>query len=643
MAWTRGLVLALGSSVYSFSLTLAAFILGLGLGGAAGTWGTRRGKDPVLIFALLQAGVAIFTVATVPILERLPLVMMDVVASAKSFGAVLAVQAGLAALVVALPAFLMGAMFPFLCSLALGSRDAVGAAVGKLYSWNTVGAILGALLGSFLLLPWRGIPGTLLFAAALNVLVAAYAFSQRPTGGKIVPAIVLGGGILIVILVPGWDLALVSTTPVLYGERFINESKLHSKPLADVLRDSNQILYSRWDGGGLVTVHQKGTLRTLRINGKADASTEDDMATQILTAHLPLLLHAAPQDALVVGLGSGATVAAALRHPIRSVDVVELLPAVVEASGFFEEATGPWRNDPRVKVSISDARTHARFTSRRYDVIAAEPSNLWLSGMAALFTREQFQRYRDLLNPGGVVCQWVHAYRLPRADFAAVLATFRSVFPACTLWEVSIGGDYLLVGATGDPPEAEGFRRRFDVPAVTDHLRRWGIPSADALLRDWIGGPPMIEGLSRNAREITDDDCHVEYTAPRGLVHDSRMEILEALDNLRESSKETLRGGPDPAPGRWGRRLLASAVWTAAKEGPTAALLRLEGAMALNAGDPALPTVLDSLTRRAFLHAAGLFRKGDVAGAKALFERIPKQSAIYEDAQRQVQKLSGRP
>lgn len=643
MAWTRGLVLALGSSVYSFSLTLAAFILGLGLGGAAGTWGTFRRRDPVLVFALLQVGVAVGAAATVPILERLPMVMMETVSSVGSFGGVMAVQAGLAALVVGLPAFLMGAMFPFLCRLALGSRDAVGTAVGRLYCWNTAGAILGALAGSFLLLPWRGVPGTILFAAALNVLVAAVAFSKRPAGWKGLPPLTLGAGILLILLMPGWDLALVATTPVLYGERFLNESKLQSRPLAEVIRESNRILYHRWDACGLVSVHQRGSLRTLRINGKADASNEDDMATQILTSHLPLLIHPAPQDALVIGLGSGATVSAALRHPLRSVDVVELLPAVVEASQFFDHMVGPWRNDPRVRISISDARTHARFTPRRYDVIAAEPSNLWLSGMATLFTREQFQRYRDLLNPGGVVCQWVHAYRLPRADFAAVLATFRSVFPSCTLWEVSIGGDYLLIGSTAEPPDFNGFRRRFDVPAVADQLRTWGIPSAETLLRNWIGGRAMIEGVSKGAREITDDDCYVEYTAPRGLLRDSRMEILEALDGHRESTQDLLPGAPDPAPGRWGRRLLASAVWATATEGAVSAFLRLEGAVALNAGDPALAGVLDTLSRRAYLHASSLFRRGDVEGAKALFGRIPKSSPIYLDAQRQLRRLSGNP
>jgi len=643
MAWTRGLVLALGSSVYSFSLTLASFILGLGLGGAAGTWASRRLKDPILVFGLLQAGVALCTVATVPILEQLPLVMMEVVASAKGFGSVMAVQAGLAALVVAFPAFLMGAMFPFLCSLALGSKDAVGAAVGRLYSWNTVGAILGALAGSFLLLPWQGIPGTLAVAAAVNVGVASFALWKRPGGKRSVAVVVLAGGLLIVAASPGWDLALVSTTPVLYGERFINESRIHAKPLADVVRDSSQIIYSRWDSCGLVTVHQRGNLRTLRINGKADASTEDDMATQILTAHLPLMLHPAPQEAFVIGLGSGATAAAALRHPVTSVDVVELLPAVVEASQFFDETLGPWRTDPRVKISVSDARTHARYTRRRYDVIAAEPSNLWLSGMATLFTREQFQRYRDLLNPGGIVCQWVHAYRLPQADFAAVLTTFRSVFPESALWEVSIGGDYLLVGTTGPTLDFDGFRRRFEQPKVAAELRKYGLPSAEALLRHWIGGPTMVEGLSRNARPITDDDCHVEYTAPRGLLQDSRTEILEALDGFRESSAETLRGAPDPAAGRWGRRLLASAVRAAGREGALSALQRLEGAMALNSGDPAMPMVVDGITRRVYQSAAGQFRRGNVEVARTLFERIPKESPVYEEAQRAAQRLSGKP
>ncbi|MBI3857963.1 MAG: hypothetical protein HY293_19970 [Planctomycetes bacterium] len=532
-------------------------------------------------------------------------------------------------------------MFPFLCRLALGSEESVGAAVARLYSWNTVGGILGALAGSFLLLPWRGIPGTILFAAGLNVILAAYAFSERPGAWKGVPPLTLAGGILLLLLVPGWDLALVATTPVLYGQRYFTESRSQGKPLATILRESNRIIYSKWDSCGLVTVHDAGKLRTLRINGKADASTEDDMATQILTAHLPLILHPAAREALVIGLGSGSTVAAALRHPVEAVEVVELLPAVVEASKFFEETVGPWRTDPRLRLVIGDARTHVRFTPRRYDVIAAEPSNLWLSGMATLFTREQFRRYRELLKPGGIVCQWVHAYRLPKADFAAVLATFHQVFPRSFLWEVSIGGDYLLVGMTGELPDYQGVRRRFETPAVAGQLKQWGRPTVEGLLRDWIGGTEMIDALTLKARLISDDDCHVEYSAPRGLLQDSRMETLEALDLLRESYVESLPGAPDPRAGRRGRRMLASAVRAAPTEGASAAFALLEGALVFDAGDPALAVVLDSLSRRAFLHAAGLARRGELEAARDLFRRIPRESPIYEDAKRALERLGG--
>jgi hypothetical protein len=199
------------------------------------------------------------------------------------------------------------------------------------------------------------------------------------------------------------------------------------------------------------------------------------------------------------------------------------------------------------------------------------------------------------------------------------------------------------VGTTGPTLDFDGFRRRFEQPKVAAELRKYGLPSAEALLRHWIGGPTMVEGLSRNARPITDDDCHVEYTAPRGLLQDSRTEILEALDGFRESSAETLRGAPDPAAGRWGRRLLASAVRAAGREGALSALQRLEGAMALNSGDPAMPMVVDGITRRVYQSAAGQFRRGNVEVARTLFERIPKESPVYEEAQRAAQRLSGKP
>jgi spermidine synthase len=139
----------------------------------------------------------------------------------------------------------------------------------------------------------------------------------------------------------------------------------------------------------------------LQVNGKTDASARGDAATQLMVGHLPLLLHQSAENVLVIGLGSGMTLGAVQRHPVKAVDVVEIEPAVVEAGRYFKEFTGDVLNDPRVDLIVGDGRNHLALTNRQYDVIISEPSNPWVSGQANLFSREFFELAKKHLNRGG--------------------------------------------------------------------------------------------------------------------------------------------------------------------------------------------------------------------------------------------------
>ncbi len=129
----------------------------------------------------------------------------------------------------------------------------------------------------------------------------------------------------------------------------------------------------------------------LQVNGKTDASARADAATQLMVGHLPLLLHQKAENVLVIGLGSGMTLAAVQRHPVKAVEVVEIEPAVVAASAYFKDFTGDALNDPRVDLIVGDGRNHLALGGGQYDVIISEPSNPWVSGQADLFTREFFK------------------------------------------------------------------------------------------------------------------------------------------------------------------------------------------------------------------------------------------------------------
>ena len=148
-----------------------------------------------------------------------------------------------------------------------------------------------------------------------------------------------------------------------------------------------------------------------------------------------------------VGLGSGVTLGAALKHPITRADVLEISPEVVEASRFFEPENHRALADPRTRLIVGDGRLHLMLSRSQYDVIISEPSNPWMAGIASLFTREFFESARANLAPGGVLCQWAHTYDISDSDLRSIVATFLSVFPDGALWHIG-KGDVLLVGST---------------------------------------------------------------------------------------------------------------------------------------------------------------------------------------------------
>ncbi len=197
-----------------------------------------------------------------------------------------------------------------------------------------------------------------------------------------------------------------------------------------------------------VTVRDYPTgARVLAVGGKADASTLEDVPTQLLLAHGPLLLHPNPHSALVIGLASGMTLGAAACHDLQRIDCAEISPAVAEASRFFDDFNGHVLSDPRVRIILADGRNHLALTSSEYDVIISEPSNPWIAGVADLFTREFFDVCREHLASGGLACVWLHAYQMQEPAFRGVVRSFSDAFHHVMVIEAVPWADYLLIGS----------------------------------------------------------------------------------------------------------------------------------------------------------------------------------------------------
>ena len=203
---------------------------------------------------------------------------------------------------------------------------------------------------------------------------------------------------------------------------------------------------------------------------------------------------------------------------VRQADVVEI-GEVVEASAFLPAETGPYA--PGVRLVIGDGRSHLLLTTYQYDVIISEPSNPWMAGVAALFTREFFQAARARLKPDGLLCQWAHTYEISESDLKSIVGTFTSVFPQGTMWLVG-DGDLLLIGTTGDDIESRlaGITARSRIGLIPAALTDVAIaPSAApfVLLSLLAGGPAALASYSQGATLQTDDRMSLEFSAVRAM------------------------------------------------------------------------------------------------------------------------------
>jgi spermidine synthase len=354
-----------------------------------------------------------------------------------------------------------------------------------------------------------------------------------------------------VTVLPAWDKRVMSTGPAIYAQDYLAQPKTAG---ASALPLPDQLLFYRDGPSATVSVTQLGDQISLRVNGKTDASTNPvDMPTQLNLAHLPLLLHPDPRAVLVIGLGSGITAGAAARHPLERLDVVEIEPAVVEASRFFTRYNADVFKDPRLRLTIADGRNYLLTTKQRYDVIISEPSNPWIGGIASLFSVEYFELARSRLQPGGIMVQWLQAYSFSPPDFQMVVKTFGSVFPATSLWH-STRGDYLLLGRMKPAPiDLALLKARYEAnPAVRRDLALAEVSDWPGVLGFFMLGETDAGRYAAGAEVNTDDRLPLEFSAPRALYLDTvfsnwslmkRFKVAEFPD-ITPESRRALESAP---------------------------------------------------------------------------------------------------
>lgn len=620
VTWTRVLALILGPTTYAFSAMLATFIGGLAAGSAIGAWLARwRGHQVfwlglTLIFGALGGFGALRFIGPATLAMARAVDQPDV-----AFTALLTLQVTLAAGLLLPMTVALGAAFPLAVGATARRADAISTDVAVVYTANTCGAIAGALLASFVLVPLLGLQQTVLVAGALAVaggcllLLAAHVtgITRIAGAGVAVAAVAVGW------TTPDWNPKLISGGAYKYAP-FIQVPDLQTG-----LEEGDVLFYAEGTAG-TVSVRSSGGRVALAIDGKVDASNGADMLTQSLLAHLPLLLHPAATDVGIIGLGSGVTLGAALRHPIERADVLEISPEVVEASAFFEVENHAALDDPRTRLILGDGRSHMLLSSRSYDVIVSEPSNPWMAGVSTLFTREFFRAARDRLRPGGILCQWAHTYDMSDADLRSIVATFLTVFPDSAMWHVG-QGDLLLIGSL-DPlePRLDTVADNWKRPAVAADLAAVGVQDPFSVLSLHVGDGDALRQYSAGARIQTDDRNTLEFSAPRSTIGGQRIRRPD-LDELRSLAARSpappaIRAAlAAPTAAQWldrGRMLLQADAYDDAYED-------LSKAADMN---PSNPEILQALVRA----AGGSGREQEaIARLDRLASTIPAEPALH--------------
>lgn len=520
VAWTRALAPTIGSSTYAFAAMLAAFLVGIGFGSLLMQRFVQRVAAPFLTFAWGLLALTVIAFCTGVVLQRLPDLQPWLFLYFGAAPSGLATSLFVASLTVMLPStLLLGALFPLLVH-ALGRWLVPSAATGLLYFVNTVGSASGAFVAGFWAIPSLGLQRTLLVLATLTAaasLVLARWCGEHRSGSR--AALLLGAPLLILGLwaVPWrWDAANLTRGVYRFPLDEI-EVGVAPKPLEGVAQ--SELLFYRDGWTSVISVHRLLGELALRVNGKADASSHGDLPTQVLLGHLGVLFHARPERAAVIGLASGVTAGSLSLHESVQVEVIEIEPAMAEASRFFDSLNHRPLERPNVRLRFDDARSYLAARKGAYDLIVSEPSNPWMSGSASLFTREFFQVAREALTPRGVLVQWVQVYALDSDTLATILRALRAEFSYVYGFATNPGSADLLFIASNQELAPSKFARLEDCePAVVADLARVGIESTEQLWSLLFLPPTAVERLaSRSSIMNTDDNMFVELATPWSL------------------------------------------------------------------------------------------------------------------------------
>jgi spermidine synthase len=540
VVWTQLNGLVIGSSAYAFGMMLSLFLLGLMLGSAI----ISRLKLPSVEWrhiGYVQLSVSVAVLVTLPLWDKIPGLFSAAGPHVTTFAGRELVRFVAAAVVLLPPALLLGVFFPLLLRVAAANR-ALGHAVGGMTALNTGGAVLGSLVTGFGVLPLLGSRGTLLLLVAAGCVIALFCFRGRPRLMAAAAAVMVAGFAL-----PGWDmLRLTSGENVYFLSQYFQGGKL---------------LYSAESvQSGMTTVVQYSEApprKVLLSNGKFQGNNGGELVAQVRFSQIPLLFQDSFERALLIGVGTGTSVAVLAASPYQRIDAAELSPDILHAAReHFQEVNKGALDSPRVQVHYADGRNMLMLSQHSYDLITIEVTSIWIAGEADLYNREFYALVKNHLRPKGVLQQWVQLHHMTPRDLAIILHTVRQELPHVALF---YGGRQGQIIASREPLVMDYARVRELSDTLRGSFAANNVPASDFLM---LAGEALLNeqgveayiqqhmatGTGRPSGFVsTDDNLYLEYSTPRGNVFpmSQQRELLQAISSVGQS-EIPVRGAARP-------------------------------------------------------------------------------------------------
>jgi spermidine synthase len=541
VAWTRALLMIIGSSTYAFTIMLSTFLIGIFAGSLLCARLIDRTRQPLPWFAITEMLVFLCAFLALFQFNLLPWWNLQINAALPGNPDAAMLARFLLAGTILLPlSSCLGATFPIAVKACTRQIAGVGRTVGTLYAANTLGAIVGAFAAGFALIPLIGIEKTICAAALTNFLLGTALFvpvSTVRTRVKILSILSCLALIGWIVLRPGiWDRTILSFAQ---PER----RKLVSEPLefksfddfAKALHQRGRVVFWRDGSSSNVAVWESATKahHSLVTNGHIDGSDGGDMPVQVLLAGFPLMLKPEAKDVAVVGWGTGVTAGTTTRFPVESITVIELEPAVVQTSRFFHHVNHAPENDRRVTVEYNDARNYLLATDKKFDVLISEPSNPWQAGVCNLFTGEYFKICRACLKPGGIFSLWLQVNEVAPDNMRSVLGALSSAFPYQLAMAATPSNLVVLASDTPLTIDADELDKRLANKLIASELARVGVKSANAFIGRFQADSKGIARLAAGRPPNVDDTNRLEYavgkTYESSLFGDDNRKLLDSV------------------------------------------------------------------------------------------------------------------